>query len=180
MNLGTLLRKHRKNNKLTLRAVAEKAGGSEGFISQVENNVKAPSLSTLMNICEAIGADAGGLLQQLKNQERLFLIQRNEWDDVDIPHTGFVTRRFCTPESRTLIDTAILIMESRKSIPVRKDIKNGQELLCVLRGKVELVHEDRRVVLNEGDAVHVWTDPKNQQVTNMGDDRAILLWVGTI
>ena len=71
-------------------------------------------------------------------------------------------------------------MESRKSIPVRKDIKNGQELLCVLRGKVELVHEDRRVVLNEGDAVHVWTDPKNQQVTNMGDDRAILLWVGTI
>ena len=36
MNLGTLIRRHRKKQKLTLKTVAERAQISEGFLSQVE------------------------------------------------------------------------------------------------------------------------------------------------
>lgn len=180
MNLGNLLRRHRKEKGLTLKAVAEKAGVSEGFMSQVENNVKTPSIASLMNICEAMGANAGTLLLQFKNQERLFLIYRNEWDDVELPHTGFVTRRFCPPESRTIIDTALLFLEPAKSIPVRKEIgKNTQEVLCVLQGSLELVHGDKVVYLAEGDAVHLWSEPQRQVVTNNGHEMAVVLWVGT-
>ena len=42
MNIGTLLRKYRKEQKLTLKVVAEKASISEGFLSQVENDVNSP------------------------------------------------------------------------------------------------------------------------------------------
>ncbi|MBW2001554.1 MAG: helix-turn-helix transcriptional regulator, partial [Deltaproteobacteria bacterium] len=44
MNLGSLIRRYRKEKRLTLRAVAEKAGISEGFLSQVENDVNSPSV----------------------------------------------------------------------------------------------------------------------------------------
>lgn len=180
MNLGSLLRRRRKEQGLTLKAVAERAGVSEGFMSQVENNVKTPSLDTLLNISAAVGANPGDLLNQLQSQERLFIIRRRDWPEEEIPHTGFATRRFCGPEERAIIDTAILFLEPAKSIPVRKDVKNGQEVLCVLKGGVELVHGEQRVRLKEGDAVHVWSDPERQSIVNVGRKTAVILWVGTL
>lgn len=180
MNLGILLRRHRKEKKLTLKTVAERAGVSEGFMSQVENNVKTPSVSTLMKICEAVGADVGSLLNQLKRQEGLFLVKKEEWDDVDLPHTGFATRRFCPPEQRSVIDSALLFIEPGKSIPVRKGVKNGQEVLCVLQGELELSRGQRVVHLTQGDAVHFWTEPRRQAVTNCGQGLAVVMWVGTM
>ena len=87
MNLGSLIRRHRKENKLTLKAVAEKAGISEGFLSQVENNVNSPSVETLVNICNGIGINAGDLLNQIENQDKLIVIRKGEWEDIDLPHT---------------------------------------------------------------------------------------------
>jgi transcriptional regulator with XRE-family HTH domain len=180
MNVGSLIRRHRKEKGLTLKAVAEKAGISEGFLSQVENNVNSHSVDTLVNICNAIGVNAGDLLNQVKNQERLVHIRKGEWDEIDLPNTGFVTLRFFAPENRTVIDSAILAMEPGKSIPARKNIKNGQELICVLKGSLELVHGDRKIKLSEGDTVQYWSDSERQEVTNRTKKLAVALWVGTL
>ncbi|MCB2191200.1 MAG: XRE family transcriptional regulator [Deltaproteobacteria bacterium] len=180
MNLGSLLRHHRKDKKLALKAVAERAGISEGFLSQVENNVKAPSVVTLMKICEAMGLKAGDLMDELQNQEDLFLITRGEWEEVDLPHTGFATHRFCPPEARRTLDSGLLFIEPGKAIPVRKDLKNGQEVLCLLRGTLELIHGDKVIQMVQGDAVHFWSQPDRQLVSNQGTELAVVLWVGTM
>jgi transcriptional regulator with XRE-family HTH domain len=180
VNLGTLLRRIRKEKKLTLKAVAEKAGVSEGFLSQVENSVKSPSLASLKNISAALGLDTGELLNQLKNSEGLFLIQKSEWDEVDLPHTGFATRRFCPPDERTAIDSALLFIEPGKAIPVRKGLKNVQEVLCLLQGSLELVHGEKVIRMVPGDAAHFWSDPERQLVSNPGEELAVVLWVGTM
>ena len=180
MHLGTLIRRYRKEKKLTLKTVAEKAGISEGFLSQVENKVNSPSVDTLMNICAAIGVNAGDLLNNIENQERLILIRKSDWEEVDVPDSGFVTRRFFPPEHRSVVDSAVLVIEPHKSIPVRRDIKNGQELLCILKGSLELAHGDRTVTLTEGDTAHYLADPANQRITNTSDTPAVALWVGTL
>jgi transcriptional regulator with XRE-family HTH domain len=180
MNLGVLIRKYRKEQKLTLKEVAEKAGVSEGFLSQVENDVNSPSIDTLMKICDAVGVNAGDLLNQIKNQDRLITIRKNEWDDFEIPRCGFATRRFFPPDNRVVIDSAILVIKPGMSIPVRKNIKNAQEILSVLKGSIELVHAGNRITLTEGDAVHFWSDPTKQKITNIKKYPAVALWVGTI
>jgi transcriptional regulator with XRE-family HTH domain len=180
MNLGTVVRDYRKKKNLTLKKVAAKAGISEGFLSQVENNVNSPSVETLMKICGAIGVNAGDILNRIEKQEKLVLLRRNDWKDVDIPHTGFATRRFFPPENRTVIDSAILVIEPGTSIPVRKNIKNGQELLCVLKGSLELVHGERVIELEKGDIVHFWSEPTKQKIMNKSSDRTTVLWVGTL
>ena len=68
MNLGSLLRRRRKEKKLTLKEVAEKAHLSEGFLSQIENNVKTPSVPNLVKVCDALGTEMGTLFEELKNQ----------------------------------------------------------------------------------------------------------------
>ncbi len=180
MNVGTLLRKYRKDQKLTLKVVAEQASISEGFLSQVENDVNSPSVETLVRICNALGVDAGELISQVSRQENLVLIRKSEWDEFDLSHTGFVTRRFFPPEFRTSIDSAILVIEPGKSIPVRKNIKNGQEILCVLKGSIELMLSDETVVMGEGDSVHFVSNPESQKITNSSATLSFVLWVGTI
>jgi len=180
MNLGPLIRKNRKEKKLTLKEVSERAGVSEGFMSQVENNVKSPSVDTLMKICSAMGINAGDVLNQMGNQERLVVIRKKEWEDVDLPHTGFITRRFFQPENRTVIDSAVIVLMPGKSIPVRKDINNGQELLCILKGSLDLIRLDETLTLLEGDIVQYWSDKDKQKIVNPNSEQAIALWIGTL
>ncbi len=180
MNIGTLLRSRRKERKLTLKTVAEKASISEGFLSQVENDVNSPSVETLIRICNAIGVDAGDLISQASKQTKVEVIRRSEWDDIDLSHTGFVTRRFFPPDFRTVIDSAILVIEPEKSIPLRKNIKNAQEILTVLKGVVELTLGPDSLTLGEGDSVHFWSNLDNQKITNNGTTTSFALWVGTI
>ena len=180
MNIGTLIRRARKERKLTLKVVGEKASISEGFLSQVENDVSSPSVDTLVRICNALGIDAGDLLTQVGKQEKIIIIRKPEWDDIELPHTGFVTRRFFPPEDRNVIDSSILAIEPGKSIPARKNIKNGQELLCVLKGAVQLILSDETHTLVQGDSVHFWSNPANQKITNNSSNISFVLWVGTI
>ncbi len=180
MNIGPLIRKSRKEKKLTLKVVAEKAGISEGFLSQIENNVNSPSVDTLIKICNAIGVNAGDILNHAEKQERFVVVRGSEWDDVEIPRSGFVTRRFFSSENRTVIDSAIMFIAPGKVIPVRKNIKSGQEILCILKGSLELIHGGNTVILEKGDAVQFWIEPKEQKIINNGRSMAVALWVGTL
>ena len=181
MNMGTLIRKYRKERKFTLKSVAKKANISEGFLSQVENNVNSPSVEKLMAICNAVGINAGDLLNQVEKQEHLVVIRKDEIDyEVDFPHTGFVSKRFFPQEHRTGIDSTILIIKPGMTIPGRKHIKNDQDIICIIKGSVELVYGERRIHLRTGDTVHYWPDLVKYQVNNNGEELAAVLWIGTI
>lgn len=180
MNIGTLVRRYRKEKKLTLKVVAEMASISEGFLSQVENDVNSPSVDTLVRICKALEVDAGDLLTQVSQKEKSVLIRKSELTDIELSHTGFVTRRFFPPEDRRVIDSSILVIEPGKNIPARKNIKNGQEVLSVLKGEVELVVSDKIYQMETGDSVHFWSNPNNQKITNTSEQTSFVLWVGTL
>lgn len=180
MNIGPLIRKARKARKLTLKVVAEKAGISEGFLSQVENDVNSPSVDTLLRICQAVDVNPGDLITQASQQQQIVLVRKSEWEDTELSHTGFVTRRFFPPEERAVVDSAILVLAPGKSIPVRKNIKQGQEVLCVLKGEVELMLSEEKHVLAEGDSVHFRSNPDSQMITNNSSAMSFVLWVGTI
>lgn len=182
MNLGAVLRKKRKEKGFILKAVAEKAGISEGFLSQVENDVSSPSVETLIKICNAIGTNAGDIIRDAEKKERLAVIRKAEWEeDVEIPKSGFVTRRFYAPESRQVLDSSIMLLEPGASIPGRKGIKNSQEILCVLKGWVEISCGNEKTTLHVGDAVHYyWSVPETQVISNKSKGLSVVLWVGTL
>ena len=52
--LGKRIAKRRKVLNLTQEDVAEAAGLSNNFISNIENNYSIPSIDSLLRICEAI------------------------------------------------------------------------------------------------------------------------------
>jgi len=134
----------------------------------------------LIRICNAIGVNAGDLISQVSKQTKVVLIRKSEWDEIDLSHTGFVTRRFFSPDDRTVIDSSILVVDPGKSIPVRKNIKNAQEVLCVLKGSIELMLSEETYTLVEGDCVHFLSNPDSQKITNDSTATSFVLWVGTL
>lgn len=55
MDIGQRIRRLRKSKKLTLEALAQATDLSQPFISQIERDIKAPSIETLSRICIALG-----------------------------------------------------------------------------------------------------------------------------
>jgi transcriptional regulator with XRE-family HTH domain len=60
--LGKRIAKRRKVLNLTQEDVAEAAGLSNNFISNIENNYSIPSIDSLLRICEAIDTTPNYLL----------------------------------------------------------------------------------------------------------------------
>ena len=54
LNIGQNIRKHRKKTGLTIAKFAEKAGISDVYMSEIERNVKTPSLKTYIKIIRAL------------------------------------------------------------------------------------------------------------------------------
>jgi uncharacterized cupin superfamily protein len=74
-----------------------------------------------------------------------------------------------------------MAMEPGSCIPGRKNLKHSQEILCVLKGTVELICGDEIVNLFEGDAVHYyWSAPEQQVIANKSNSMAVVAWVGTL
>lgn len=81
--LGTALRRHRVDQRRTLRAVAADAGVSLGYLSEVERGVKEASSELLDAICRALGVRLAELLVEVA--DALFLAEA----DAGLP-VGFV------------------------------------------------------------------------------------------
>ena len=62
--IGGGLRQARRRRGMTLRAVADAAGVTESFLSQVERDVASPSIATLRRIAVALGMSIGEILDQ--------------------------------------------------------------------------------------------------------------------
>src|SRR3990170_3542382 len=62
--IGASLRNVRRRQGLTLRQVAESAGVTESFLSQVERDIASPSIATLRRIAVALGMSIGEILDQ--------------------------------------------------------------------------------------------------------------------
>src|SRR5581483_3550940 len=58
-NLGEMVRLLREKSHLSVRTLANKAGFSPSFISQVENGQASPSIASLERIASALGVTLG-------------------------------------------------------------------------------------------------------------------------
>ncbi|MCY1282094.1 transcriptional regulator, y4mF family [compost metagenome] len=66
--LGVVLRKLREDKGLTQLVVADRASMSSTFVSQVENARKGLKVSTLFDLCDALGVRASDLMRKVEDE----------------------------------------------------------------------------------------------------------------
>jgi transcriptional regulator with XRE-family HTH domain len=174
LRVGTRLRARRRELGLTISEVAERAGLTAGFISQLERDLTSASLSSLYRICAVLEIRVGNLVDDVPAGR---LIRREEQarrslamgDAEHLLLSSRDERRFHVTESH--IPPGGSAGEELYTLPA--DV----ELVYVLRGSLELRVGGETHLLEEGDTLsysprdpHTWRNPSET-------DDAVVLWM---
>lgn len=170
LDLGARLRHRRKACGLTMQTVADRARLSVGFISQVERNLAAPSLSSLTSIAEAMGAHITDFLDPPRSGD---LISREALREVYVlPGAPFSYERLSTSFPGSQLSAVVMHKPPGfRSEPMRH---RGEELYFVLEGEITVHVDDTETVLRRGDSIHFASD-RRHHTWNHTDREAVLL-----
>jgi transcriptional regulator with XRE-family HTH domain len=71
VRFGAILRRERLARGWTLRKLAQRAGMNAQYLGVVEAGGNIPSLSTILEVCEVLGADAGSMIREVAEARRM-------------------------------------------------------------------------------------------------------------
>src|SRR4030042_6894430 len=80
------IKRIRQGKKMSLEKLAKLAGLTKGYISKIEHSQKAPPLSTLIKIAEALGTEASLLIAERSSEApeniSICIVRKNERREV--------------------------------------------------------------------------------------------------
>jgi transcriptional regulator with XRE-family HTH domain len=151
LQLGTRIRALRQARRLTLRDVAERAGVTESFLSQVERDVASPSIATVHRIARALGLSIAQLFAEDADTGRV--VRREARRRVAYPGLRSVDE-FLTSNMAGRLQVIMSTIEPGGGTgeePYTHD--SDEEVVVVLAGVLDLWVADEHYVLREGDAI---------------------------
>lgn len=158
-NIGAKIRKLRLARSFTLQVVAQETGLSPALISQIENNKVSPSIATLSEIARCFGIKIGFLFEEEEAWQRFEVVRAGERKAVlrSISRVGVYQGSVREPLSslkRYKKMEPLLIFSAGHTLEESPHSHEGEEFIFVLRGNTELLLDEHRVVLSEGDSIH--------------------------
>ena len=169
--IGHRLRALREARRLTVAQLAEAAGVSKGFLSRLERDLTSPSVSTLVTLCQVLGASPGDVL----DAPEVTVVRLADAPAISLGGEG-IRERLITPRgSRDLQILRADIAPRGRGEAELYTVDCRVEAVHVVTGRLELRTTEAVHLLEEGDTVtfpgrepHSWANP---------DDRpAVVLW----
>lgn len=150
--LGAGIKAERRRCGLSLAKLAENTGITASALSQIENGLKEPSLSSLRRIAKALDVPIFRFLADGYCSD--IVVRRDERRRLNFPNTSMVWEDL-TPDSRGHIDMFIINLNPNEATRVELGLHDGDECLLVLSGSIEFQVEDRTYRLGEGDSIYI-------------------------
>jgi len=174
--IGQRLRDARVSRGLTLRAVAQRAGVTESFLSQVERDVASPSIATLRRIAVALGLTIGAILDETSPHGAL--VRAADRRVVNYPGLG-ARDEFLTDGADARLQVIVSAIEPGGGTGTEAYThESDEECLVVLEGRLELWVGETHYELEQGDAIRYPSRVAHRN-TNPGPGPAKVLFVLT-
>lgn len=69
IDIGTKIKKYRKDKKYTLKMLSEQTGLSIGFLSQLERGMTTIAIDSLANVARVLGVELADFFEAIQKQE---------------------------------------------------------------------------------------------------------------
>ena len=175
MEIGSKIRELRNQKGLTQEELADRCELSKGFISQLENDVTSPSITTLIDILQCLGTNL-----------------KNFFNDADDEQIAFHDEDFfekTDAELHNKIEWIIPNAQKNMMEPIRVTLEpggstypdqphEGEEFGYVLSGTVTIVIGNRSMKAKKGEAFYYTPNSEHYIKTN-GKSGAVFLWIST-
>ncbi|MEV4743571.1 XRE family transcriptional regulator [Streptomyces sp. NPDC049555] len=176
--MSTRLRLLRKQNRLSLEALAQQAGVTKSYLSKVERGLSVPSISTAMKLARVLGVDVGRLFAEEVEPELITVVRAGERTPVAVaPGTTGATHYEGIATGVSGKAMAPFMMRPPLAVDDTSFKSHaGEEFLFVHEGEVELVFPERSVLLGPGDSVYFKAEVPHRS-RSVGEQRAAVLVV---
>lgn len=172
MSIGKKLKALRTLCGLTQEELADRCELTKGYISQLENDLTSPSISTLTDMLVALGTD---LKTFFSDEEETIKFTEN---DFFVKKTDDYSITWLVPNSQKN-EMEPILFELAKGASSEMDMPHeGQEFGYVLEGKIELVYGNKHEICNKGESFYFTTD-KNHYIKNLNNGISKIIWVSS-
>ena len=175
VTLGDKLRARRRELGLTLQIVADRAGLTVGFISQIERNLTTPSLSSLVSVSQVLEMHVSDFLSQPKGENA---VTRQDERRVYAVGNNPMTYERLSSNFQNHVLRSVIVHEppGHMGEPISHE---GEEMIFILQGKITAEIDGARTVLETGDSIH-FSSMKTHSTWNHTNEVTSILWAGTM
>ncbi|MEM7267667.1 MAG: cupin domain-containing protein [Pseudomonadota bacterium] len=173
--IGADLRALRKSRGVTLTELAEAAGRSVGWLSQVERGMSHPSIDDLRLLAERLDAPISLFFgdQSAPEEEREHVVRWNAGRELGAPEHG-LTEMLLSPDLtgafeivRSVFDPGAELSETRQ--------RPTEEAGYIVSGSLDLWIGEAEFHLRAGDSFRFRGEPYRWR--NPGDEPCVAIWV---
>ncbi len=178
--VGALIRTARKARALALRDVAERTGLSISFLSQVERNVLAPSVSALKRIAEVLGLPVGRLMLDVGERpsatSAVAVLRRADRKRIGFPKSS-IRYELLTPDMRRRASLLWVTAEpgAESGPPFSHE---GEDGVVVLKGQLDVEVGGVWHALGPGDSIYFSSEVPHRW-RNGGRTETEAIWMST-
>lgn len=176
MKIGYRIKDLRTQQRITLKDVAKKTGLTTSFLSQLERDITSPSIGSLEKIASALNTKVGYFFEREGAKELIFVkkdfgkkvIDKEKNISYETLASGMLNIKM-QPQAFTLQPGAELTNEVAHS--------HGEIFGMVLKGGIEFLCGEEKLILEEGDSIYCASAKKPQRIKNIGSAETKLLWI---
>src|SRR5438309_3502324 len=174
VDVGERLRDIRRLRRATLRTIAERAGVSESFLSQVERGRASASIASLRRIAGALGVSVADLFEP-SGPPGPRVLRRDERPALAFGVLG--RKLLLTPRPLHHLEVFVGELDPGGSTGAEPYAHgDSEELFVVLGGSVRLELGDDVHELEPGDSIGYWSSTPHR-ISNSGDELAEVMWI---
>lgn len=173
VDIGIKIKRLRVLCQLTQEELANRCELTKGYISQIENDLTSPSISTLTDILVALGTNLKEFFNDEDDEKIVFTDE-----DYIVKEESLHKITWLVPNSQKNEMEPILFTLNPHSDATLDMPHEGQEFGYVLEGEIIVVLGSKSFECKQGETFYFTTN-KNHYIKNMGKKLAKVIWVSS-
>ena len=173
MELGTKLRDMRQQKNLTQEELADRCELTKGYISQLENDLTSPSITTLVDLLNALGSNLSEFFRDETEEKIVF----SESEYIEKQSDG-MTLEWVIPNAQKNMMEPVLVELAAGASTSTDFPHDGEEFGYVLEGKITVIRAGKAHTAKKGESFYYSAD-KEHQIVNKGKSKAKFIWIST-
>jgi transcriptional regulator with XRE-family HTH domain len=176
MNIGNKIKNLRTQQGLTQEELAGRCELSKGFISQIENNLTSPSISTLMDILLVLGTDLheffnDSIYPKVVYSEEDVFVQKLE------DHVSEISWLIPNAQKHDMEPMLIALEKNGSTREIEPHF--GEIFIYVLEGMVTLILGENNYNICAGESAYLSKPRRVHTVANLSGSKAKFLLVSS-
>lgn len=172
MKIGMRIKELRNLCNLTQEELANRTELTKGYISQLENDLTEPSISTLEDIVNALGTNMSEFFKD--SHEQVVFNENNYfvklYDQYEI--------KWLVPNAQKNEMEPIMVTINPHSATDIDYPHEGQEFGYVLEGELTLVIDDKAYTVKKGETFY-YTSIKHHYLKNQTNETCRVIWISS-